>query len=101
LEAFHRLGGPDEPDRQLVPQRHNAWVGSSQATARQRPPALKKVDERVYSLDPFPFASDRLTLVCRGRYVTPFPEDFPPERVGNSLYALPADLQSCELVPAR
>jgi hypothetical protein len=62
---------------------------------------LKKIDERVYSLDPFPFASDRLTLVCRGRYVTPFPQDFPPERVGASVYALPADRQSYELVPAR
>ena len=63
--------------------------------------SLKKIDERVYSLDPFPFASDRLTLVCRGRYVAPFPEDFPPEHVGVSLYALPADRQSYELVPAR
>jgi hypothetical protein len=62
---------------------------------------LKKIDARVYSLDPFPFTSDRLTLVCRGRYVTPFPEDLPPERVGASLYALPADRQSYELVPAR
>src|SRR6516165_2552771 len=62
---------------------------------------LKKVDERVYSLDPFPFASDPLTLVSRGRYVAPFPQDFPPERVGALLYALPADRQSYELVPAR
>jgi hypothetical protein len=38
--TFHRLGGHDEPDRQLVPQRHNAWVGRAQATARQRPPQL-------------------------------------------------------------
>jgi hypothetical protein len=62
---------------------------------------LKKVDERVYSLDPFPFASDRLTLVCRGRYVAPFPEDFLPEHVGASLYALPVDRQIYALVPAR
>jgi hypothetical protein len=62
---------------------------------------LKKIDEGVYSLDPFPFASDRLMLVCRGRYVPPFPGDFPPERVGASLYALPADRQHYELVPAR
>jgi hypothetical protein len=58
---------------------------------------LKKIDERVYSLDPFPFASDRLRLVSRGRYVAPFPEDFPPERVGASLYVLPADRQSYSL----
>jgi hypothetical protein len=62
---------------------------------------LKKTDERVYSLDPFPFTSDRLTLVSRGRYVMPFPEGFPPERVGASLHAMPMDRQSYELVPAR
>jgi len=62
---------------------------------------LKKIDERTYSLDPFPFGSDRLRLVSRGRYVAQFPEDFPPERVGASLCALPADRQSYELVPAR
>jgi hypothetical protein len=62
---------------------------------------LKKIDERVYSLDPFPFASDPLTLVSRGRYVMPFPQDLPPERVGALLYALPADRQTYELVPAR
>jgi hypothetical protein len=52
---------------------------------------LKKIDERTYSLDPFPFGSDQLRLVSRGRYVAQFPEDFPPERVGASLCALPAD----------
>jgi len=62
---------------------------------------LKKIDERTYSLDPFPFDSDRLRLVSRGHYVTRFPEDFQPERAGASLCALPSDRQSYELVPAR
>jgi uncharacterized protein DUF3891 len=61
---------------------------------------LKKINERVYSLDPFPFARDRLTIVCRGRYVMPFPPDFPPDRVGAALRELPADRQTYELVPA-
>lgn len=61
--------------------------------------ALKKIDDRVYSLDPFPFASDRLTIVCGGRYVMPFPADFPPDRVGAALRELPADRQTYELVP--
>ena len=60
---------------------------------------LRKVDERVYSLDPFPFASDRLTLSCRGRYVRPFPENFDPAQVGATLRALPNDQQSYEFVP--
>ncbi len=62
--------------------------------------ALKKIDDRVYSLDPFPFASDRLTIICRGRYVMPFPVDFPPDRVGAALRELPADRQTYDLVPA-
>ncbi len=61
--------------------------------------ALKKIDDRVYSLDPFPFAGDRLTITCRGRYVMPFPVDFPPDRVGEALRTLPADRQTYQLVP--
>ena len=38
--TLHRLGGHDEPGRQLVPQCHSAWVGRAQATARQRPNLL-------------------------------------------------------------
>jgi len=60
---------------------------------------LRKVDERVYSLDPYPFGCDRLTLTCRGRYVEPFPGDFDPAQVGAALRALPPDRQTCEIVP--
>jgi Protein of unknown function (DUF3891) len=61
---------------------------------------LKKIDQRAYSLDPFPFAGDRLTIVCQGRYVMPFQPDFPPGRVGAALRELPADRQTYDLVPA-
>jgi Protein of unknown function (DUF3891) len=61
---------------------------------------LKKVDDRDYSLDPWPFAGDRLTLTCEGRYAEPFPQDFDPAQVGAALRALPADRQSYTLVPA-
>ena len=60
---------------------------------------LKKVDEQVYSLDPYPFADDRLTLTCRGRYVKPFPAGFDPAQVGSALRALPPDRQAYALVP--
>jgi hypothetical protein len=60
---------------------------------------LKKIDDRVYGLDPFPFAGDRLTITCRGRYVRPFPKDFPPGRVGAALRELPEDRQTYDLVP--
>jgi Protein of unknown function (DUF3891) len=61
---------------------------------------VKKVNERVYSLDPFPFANDRLQLVCRGRYAKPFPIDFDQSRVGAVLKSLPADMQTYELMAA-
>jgi Protein of unknown function (DUF3891) len=59
---------------------------------------VKKVDEGVYSLDPFPFAENRLKLVCRGRYTKPFPRDFDRSKAGAALRALPPDRQTYELV---
>jgi hypothetical protein len=61
---------------------------------------LNRLDEEFYSLDPFPFAGDQLTLTCRGRYVRPFPADFDASHVGASLRELPVDRQSYKLVPA-
>ena len=61
--------------------------------------ALRKIDDRVYSLDPFPFAGGRLTIACRGRYVMPFPKDFPHDHVGAALRELPEDRQTYDLVP--
>jgi hypothetical protein len=61
---------------------------------------LRKIDDSHYSLDPFPFAGDLLTIVCKGRYVMPFPRDFPPERVGAALRELPQDQQTYNLLPA-
>jgi hypothetical protein len=62
---------------------------------------VRKLSERSYSLDPFPFAGDMLTLTCRGRYVRPFADDFPVEKVGAALASIPTDIQTYELVPAR
>jgi hypothetical protein len=61
--------------------------------------ALKKLDERTYSLAPWPFAPNRLTITCHGRYAMPFPADFPRDRVGAALRELPEDRQSYELMP--
>ncbi len=61
--------------------------------------ALRKIDDRTYGLAPFPFAGDRLTLTCEGRYAMPFPPDFPAAAVGAALRELPAARQSYELVP--
>ena len=62
---------------------------------------VKKIDDRTYSLDPFPFAGDTLKLSCRGRYARPFAEDFPADKVGAALADMPADTQTYQLVPAR
>ena len=52
-----------------------------------------------YSLNPFPFAGDTLKVVCRGRYVRPFPEDQPPADLGAALRSMPADSQTYVLQP--
>jgi hypothetical protein len=50
---------------------------------------------------PFPFAGDRLTLVCEGRYIGPLPAGCDRAQAGAILRALPVDHQTYELVPAR
>ena len=62
---------------------------------------VRQISDRVYSLDPFPFAGDRLTLVCKGRYTSPLPADCDRTAAGTILRSLPADSQTYELVPAR
>jgi hypothetical protein len=62
---------------------------------------VKKIDDRTYGLDPFPFAGDTLKLTCRGRYARPFANDFPADKVGAALAGMPADMQTYQLVPAR
>ena len=62
---------------------------------------VKKIDDRTYSLDPFPFAGDTLKLSCRGRYARPFADGFPTDKVGAALADMPADMQTYQLVPAR
>lgn len=61
---------------------------------------VKQISDRVYSLDPFPFFGDRLTLVCKGRYTKPLPADCDRVQAGALLRSLPADSQTYELVPA-
>jgi Protein of unknown function (DUF3891) len=61
---------------------------------------LRKVSDGVYSLAPFPFTSDRLKLVCPGRYAKPFPDGFDPSKVGEALRSMPADAQTYELIAA-
>jgi hypothetical protein len=61
---------------------------------------LRKVSERVYSLAPFPFAVDRLKLVCMGRYMKPLPQGFDQSKVGLLLKSLPIDTQAIEIVAA-
>jgi hypothetical protein len=62
---------------------------------------VRKLGDQAYSLDPFPFAGDTLTLTCRGRYVQPFPAAFKDERLGAALKSLPSDQQVYRLAPAR
>jgi hypothetical protein len=60
---------------------------------------LKKIDETTYSLDPFPFGQDTVTLACRGRYMHPVPASQEPDDLGAMLRALPTGSQTFRLVP--
>jgi hypothetical protein len=61
---------------------------------------LRRVSDDVYSLSPFPFAGERIKLVCPGRYTRPFPEGFDESKVGAVLKSLPTDKQTYELIAA-
>jgi hypothetical protein len=60
-----------------------------------------KLDETTYSLDPFPFGANSLSLVCRGRYVLPYTPGHEPANLGAALRSLPQDVQTFKLVPRR
>jgi hypothetical protein len=62
---------------------------------------VKKISDQVYSLDPFPFTGDTLTLTCRGRYARPFADDSAADKVGAALAGMPTDTQVYRLVPTR
>jgi hypothetical protein len=61
---------------------------------------VKELGDGSYSLDPFPFVGDKLTLVCRGRYTGPLPAGRDRSEYGAMLRALPPDSQTYNLVPA-
>jgi hypothetical protein len=61
---------------------------------------LRRVSDDVYSLSPFPFAGERIKLVCPGRYTRPFPEGFDESKVGAVLKSLPTDTQTYNLLAA-
>lgn len=53
----------------------------------------------TYALAPFPFAGQRLEVVCQGRYVTPLPDgETAPARAGAMLAALPKASQTYTFV---
>jgi hypothetical protein len=60
---------------------------------------VRKLDDTAYSLDPFPFRADTLSLACRGRYVHRYPPGSEPANLGAALRALTPDVQTFKLVP--
>jgi hypothetical protein len=62
---------------------------------------VKKISDQVYTIDPFPFAGDTLELTCRGRYARPFAQNFPADKIGETLAAMPTDRQDYNLVRVR
>jgi hypothetical protein len=61
---------------------------------------LKKLSDFEYSLDPFPFASDRLKITCGGWYFHPYPEDAEPAKLGEALRMTPRESQTFTLTAA-
>jgi len=62
---------------------------------------VRQIDERTYSVEPFPFAGDRLTLTCSGRYTRGLPKDCDRKQAGAYLRSLATDTQTYDLIPAR
>ena len=60
---------------------------------------VRPLGDGVYSLDPFPFAGDRLEVVCHGRYLAPLPQGEEPEDLAAILAGLPAAEQKYTLIP--
>lgn len=61
---------------------------------------VHKLDDSTYSVNPFPFKGDSVTLICSGRYMTPIAPGREPPDLGAALRALPDDHQIVRLVPA-
>jgi hypothetical protein len=59
---------------------------------------VRSLGQGRYSLAPFPFANDNLKLVCRGRYVRPFPAGEGPADLGAALRSMTTDSQTYILV---
>lgn len=89
---FHLRHAADRSDETYI---HVPMTGEADASIE-----LKKIDDNTYSLDPFPFGKDSVTLVCRGRYVQPIPAGQEPADLGAVLRQLPATSQSVRLLPA-
>jgi hypothetical protein len=61
---------------------------------------LRPLEKNTYALAPFPFAGDSLNVVCRGRYVAPFPKGEQPTDLGAALKKLPTIEQTLTFVAA-
>ena len=59
---------------------------------------VRALGQGRYSLDPFPFANDNFKVVCRGRYVRPFPAGKALADLGAALRSMTTDSQTYTLV---
>lgn len=59
---------------------------------------VKKLNAAEYSLEPFPFATDRLTIKYGGWYLRPFPAGSTPAQLGAVLQSVARDIQTVTLL---
>jgi hypothetical protein len=62
---------------------------------------VRRVDDENYTVDPYPFSSDVLKVVCHGRYMRPALGNAAPADLGAALRVLPADRQTYTLRPGK
>jgi hypothetical protein len=62
---------------------------------------VQRVDDDNYTLDLYPFASDVVKVVCRGRYMQPATGSAVPADLGAALRSMPADRQTYTLRPGK
>jgi hypothetical protein len=61
---------------------------------------VRRIDEKTYTLDPFPFNVDQLKLTSRGKYMLPLPAGTDLPGLGKTLSQIADDRQEYLLMPA-
>jgi len=93
LALYFNLRHEDERGEEVYV--HVPMTAETDATITLRP-----AGGGTYTLEPFPFAGDRVEVFNHGRYLKPFAKGEAPDDLGAALRALPPAMQVYTFVPA-